>query len=123
MLTSSSNFSAAGWRHARRLRRPLGPWSPVIAVSLSPREEQQLRAIEAQLVADAPELDRVLRSRLSRRRKLGCLIGVVVGLLLMTFGLLVPFMITIGFLVFATAVIALIGPSLLGPVPPLNPRR
>lgn len=59
----------------------------------------------------------------ARAPELGCLVGVVVGLLLMTCGLLAPAMITIGFVVFATALIALIGPSLLGPVPPLNPRR
>jgi hypothetical protein len=89
---------------------------------LDPHEEEQLLAIEAQLMADAPELDRILRSRLSRRRKTRCSLVIAVGALLMVLGVITPVLITIGFFISATAFVILIGPCLLGPVPPLNPR-
>jgi hypothetical protein len=88
---------------------------------LSPHEEEQLLAIEAQLMADTPELDRILRSRLSRRRKTRCCLVIGVGALLMVLGVITPVLITIGFFISATAFVTLIGPCLLGSPPPLNP--
>jgi hypothetical protein len=94
----------------------------VIDVPLDPEEEQQLLAIEAQLMADSPDLDRILGSRLSRRRKTRCWLAICVGAVLMALGVITPVLITIGFLLSATAFIILIGPCLLADSPPLNPR-
>lgn len=89
---------------------------------LSPREEQQLLAIEAQLVADSPDLNRVLRSGQGSRRKRSCGLAMVLGALMMSFGFLAPVLITIGFVLCSTAFFVLIGPCLLGPGPPSKPR-
>jgi hypothetical protein len=94
----------------------------VIDVALTPQEEQQLQGIEAQLMADSPDLVRILRSRLSPRRKVRCCLGIGLGAILMALGYITPVLITTGFLISSTAFVILIGPCLLGPAPPLNPR-
>ncbi|MCW2523256.1 MAG: hypothetical protein JWO63_1591 [Frankiales bacterium] len=87
---------------------------------LDPEEEKQLLAIEAQLMAESPDLDRILGSRLTRRRKTRCWLVICVGTVLMALGFILPVLITIGFLLSATAFVVLIGPCLLATPPPLN---